>query len=70
MSAAGWDADYEGGLPSIEELTGRPADPGETLEEVRHALGIGARRVRYPRNPDLPDVSGLAEMLREKSGLA
>jgi hypothetical protein len=55
-----WGHD-EATLPSIGELTGRPADPDETLAEVRHQLGIGSRRVRY--GGGLPDAGGLVEGL-------
>ncbi len=51
----------EGGLPDIADLTGQPRDPGETLAEVRHQLGIGVPRVRHRQ--DGPDVHGLAEGL-------
>jgi hypothetical protein len=52
----------EGGLPDIADLTGPVRDPGETLAEVRHQLGIGTPRARH-RPPDGPDVHGLAEGL-------
>jgi hypothetical protein len=35
--------------------------PDELAAEIKHSLGIGARRVRYPDGQ--PDVSGLTEGL-------
>ncbi len=44
-----------------DDLLGAGPDlsPAEVVEDARHLLGIGARRVRY--GDGLPDVSGLAE---------
>jgi hypothetical protein len=63
MTARSWGQEYEGGLPSAEELLGEPADrsPAELVEDMRHLLGFGDRRVRY--RDDGPDVSGLRQEL-------
>ena len=53
----------------IDDLFGGPArGHDEIAGEMRHELGTGAPRVRR-RPPDGPDVSGLADLLREKGGL-
>lgn len=52
----GWGPD-EGGLPSIEELTGRERDSDTVTAQLRQAIGEDAPD--RPRSPDLPDVTDL-----------
>ena len=63
-AAARFGDAHEGGLPSAEELFGRPPhrEPGELQHAVRHHLGLADAPVRRS-GTGLPDVSGLRREL-------
>lgn len=57
VMSAGHGGSDEGGLPSVEDLTGPERDPAKTVAEVRHQLGIGVPRRSYGQ--PVPEEIGL-----------